>query len=394
MQTIIRRSFRTLPIAAALLVASLPAAAMPQDEARIWRAAIADAQEKVIRVWDLGEREEVGVFKTGAAARLHPAAGSMEFTVIESATGDVRTLHLGLKEEDHGDHNHWVTAKPKLSATLLNGPRPSHANVGAGRVAVFFDGDGTLRSHALAVLHATARAHHGIGIPLPGERLLVSRPAAEGSLPDGMQVVDSNGSVQMASPVCEAQHGDGQHHPMYLFGCKNGLLLYDDKRNTFELIPYRLDTDKGMVRTLISTPKNPRWVGNFGKEALLLIDVEQRSQTLVPLPAALLDFQWDPDSPSVAYALVRSGELLAIDTKTGKVLGRRAVLPEWSPPETTGNSPPSPRLAVASDRIALVDPRSGLLHFLRGKDLKTLDEIKLGGQPGGIVMRSVNLDPD
>ena len=119
------------------------------EEARIWRAAITDPQAKTIRIWDLGEREEVASFKTTSPAQLHPGLNPMGLVSVESASGEVRLLNLGLKQEDHGDHTHWVTGKPSLSASVMQGKgqgqRPSHANTNATQLAVFFDGDGAIR---------------------------------------------------------------------------------------------------------------------------------------------------------------------------------------------------------------------------------------------------------
>lgn len=395
----------TLCLATVALAPHLSFAAAPQDEARIWRAAITDAQSKVIRVWDLGEREEVAVLPTLAAARMHAGVSFSELTVVESATGNVRLMHLGLRQEDHGDHSHWITGKPTLGDPILQGPKPSHANANAQRVSVFFDGDGVVRSHTTGgntqpaspskPERATARAHHGIGVPLPDGRLLISRPAAEGSLPNGMQLLDPQGKEILSSPLCDGQHGDGRHRHLHLFGCKNGVLVFDEQRQTFDLLPYPDGATKGLVRTLISTPVQALWVGNFGKEALILIDLEKRKQTVAPLPGSLLDFNWDTDRPERAFALLQSGELLAIDTQSGAILDRRPLLQAWMPPESSSSTAaPPPKLAVAADRIAVVDPRTGLLHFLRASDLRNLDTLELGGQPAGIVLRSVNLDAD
>jgi hypothetical protein len=383
--------------ATALMTACATRTTTP-DEARIWRAAITDPQAKSIRVWDLGEREEVAVFKTQAPAQLHPGLGSAEFISVEKASGEVRLLHLGLKQEDHGDHSHWIAGKPSFTLPVLLGPRPAHANAGVGQLAIFFDGDGVVRRYTptlnppLLPERAAARDHHGIGVPLSGARLLLSRPAVEGRLPEGMHLLDANGKIQVTSPPCSAQHGDGHQGQLYLFGCDNGLLLYNDQTQAFELLPYPADSGKRLVRKMISTPKAPLWVADFGKEALLLIDLAQRTQRVVPLPTPLLDANWDTGQPEQVFALLHSGELLSLDTRNGAVLRRTALLPAWNPPENS--STPTPHLAVAANRIAVVDPRSGLLHFVRASDLKPLEQIALGGQPVGIVMRSVNLDAD
>ncbi len=383
----------------AALVLTLACTAAAADEARIWRAAVFDAQAKAIRVWDLGEQEEVASFKTRGSVQFQVGLEPMSVVTVEAAPGEVRLLHLGLTQEDHGDHKHWVTGKPTLGPVVLQGLRPSHVNAGAGQLAVFFDGDGAVRTltpHATAspvVERLADRAHHGIAVPLAGGRLLISIPASEGTLPRGMQLLDSAGKPQTRSPHCGAQHGDGHHQLRFLFGCDNGLLLYDDQRQTFELLPYPADAGKRMVRNMVGTPIAPRFVAGFGPSALLLIDLDPQKMIPVPLPAPVLHYGWDATKPDQVYALLHSGELLALNARSGQILNRTALLPPWQPAAAGETSPPVPKLAASAGRIAVVDPRSGLLHFVRSSDLKALDRIVLGGQPISIVMRSVNLDP-
>lgn len=400
-------SHMTRTLAAVGLVLTLGACAThttPVDEARVWRLAVADAKTPILRIWDVEEREEVAVLNIHSPAYLRAGLGDMEVTAVQNKSGQVQMLQLGLRREDHGDHQHWVTGKPVLSAPVLSGQKPSHANPGAGTLAVFFDTDGLVRVYNPATPSQVAtitanKPHHGVAVPLAGPRYLVSAGAAEGSLPDATQLVDASGRVLQRSPACLQQHGDASFGAWHLFGCANGLLAWDDAASRFALLPYPQDSGARMVRTLLQAQDDGRLLGNFGADGLLFVtlpaDAAAPQLAALTLPAKLLHFAWDRQHSGVAYALLETGALLALDSRTRQVLQQTQVFPAWTDDTADADKRlPKPQLAVAEGRIVVSDARTGLVHVLRTQDLKESDRLPVGGQPGNLVLRSVNLDTD
>lgn len=391
-------------IALALALSSCASHTPPADEARVWRLVMADANTPTLRIWDVEEREEVAVLAAHSPVYLRTGINDMELSAVQSKSGHVQMLHLGLRYEDHGDHSHWVAGKPALSAPLLSGQKPSHSNAGDNALAVFYDGDGLVRVYRPATPGQTDeiranKPHHGVAVPLHGQRYLISAGAPEGSLPDATHLVDAKGRVLQRSPTCLQQHGDASSGTWYLFGCANGLLTWNDAISRFALLPYPQGSGTRMVRTLMPAKDHNRLLGNFGADGLLFISFPAAGETpelaAITLPGNLLHFAWDKHHSEDAYALLENGSLLTLDSNTHQVRQQTQVIPAWKDDATDSNKRlPKPQLAVAEGRLVVSDARSGLVHVLRTQDLKEIDRLSVGGQAANIVLQSVDLGAD
>lgn len=408
MQAVSRFSHIFLTLSAALVMSACVSRPVPTQEARIWRMAVADATTPNVRIWDVEEREEVAVLMSHSPTRLRDGPGEMVLAAVQGKSGQVQLLHIGLEREDHGDHQHWVTGKPKLSVPVSSGQKPSHANYGEGKLAVFYDAEGLARIYNPAapgetlVINANA-PHHGLVVPLPRNRFLVSVAANEGSLPHATQVVDASGHLLQRSPVCERQHGDAVYGTWHLFGCANGLLTWNDAaqegKSGFALQPYPQGSATRMVRTLLQARDSGRFVGNFGADGLLFVTLAQQNAAprlaSMTLPARLMHFAWDSQHSHMTYALLDTGALLAIDSGTQQVVQQTQAIPAWKEDETDeAKRLPKPQVAVAEGRIVVSDPRTGLVHVLHTKDLRESDQLKVGGTPSSLILRSVDLGVD
>jgi hypothetical protein len=370
--------------------------------------AVADAKTPTIRIWDVEEREEVAVLSTHSPASLREALSDMEIAVVQGKSGQVQMLHLGLKREDHGDHQHWVTGKPVLSAAVSSGQKPSHANPGDGKLAIFYDGEGLARVYNPAAPNDSTAIkanapHHGLAVPLPRQRFLVTVAAPEGSLPDATQLVDAGGTMLQRSPPCLQQHGDASFGAMHLFGCANGLLVWNDAaqqgHGAFTLLAYPSGSGTRMVRTLLRARGEASFVGNFGADGLLFIRLQPHNAdpqfATVTLPAKLLHFAWDSQHPHTTFALLETGVVVALNSTTQQVRMQTQAIAPWKDDATDADKRlPKPQLAVAEGRIVISDARTGVVHVLRTLDLKETDQLKVGGQLSGLLLRSVDLSAD
>jgi hypothetical protein len=86
---------------------------------------------------------------------------------------------------------------------------------------------------------------------------------------------------------------------------------------------------------------------------------------------------------------------VALNSTTQQVRMQTQVIAPWKDDATDADKRlPKPQLAVAEGRIVISDARTGVVHVLRTLDLKETDQLKVGGQPSGLLLRSVDLSAD
>jgi hypothetical protein len=380
-------------------------------EARIWRAVLVGQQSgaPIAKVIDIGEDELVKEFKLDSISSLRPGSQPHELLLISREPGAVRLLHTGMREEDHGDHKHWMAKEPQLSAPLATGMRPSHANVGAGRIAAFFDGEGMARVFAPAAAAKdgkppaapaivpaalnSGKPHHGIAVPLEQGRLLLSRPAPEGTLPLGVNLVDAAGKIITAGPDCPRQHGDAAYQSMHFFGCAAHVVVYSETQNNFRVVNYPAGTPpEQLVRNILASPAQPQLFADFGPNAMATLDARDMGLKPIALPAKRLHFAWDGAAPRFGFVLTDDGQLHRIDTHTAKIEQSTPIMPAWTEALGVKKDMPAPRIAVASDRIIVTDARQQHLQVFNTQAFKLLDTLKLGMEVGSAAMVSVVID--
>jgi hypothetical protein len=378
-------------------------------EARIWRAVLVGSQNgaPLAKVIDIGEDELVKEFKLDSASNLRPGLQPHEWLLVSRDPGAVRVLHTGMREEDHGDHKHWMAKEPQLSKPWATGTRPSHANAGAGRVAAFFDGEGVARVFTptaakdskvteVPALFSTGKPHHGIAVPLAQQnRLLLSRPAHEGTLPSGVNLIENSGQIVTAGPECPRQHGDAVYQGQYFFGCAAHLVVYSEAQNSFRVVNYPAGTPpEQLVRNIAASPLQPQMLADFGPQGMLAIDARDMSMKPIALPAKRLHFAWDRTAPRYAFVMTDDGVIHRIDTHTAKVEQQASIIPAWTEALGVKKDMPAPRIAVAAGRVIVTDARQEHLLVLNADNLRLLDTLKLGMQVGSAAMVSVVLDSD
>ncbi len=377
-----------------------------KNEARLWRAVLVGTAggAPVAKVMDVGEDELVKEFKLDSVPSIRAGRHPHEWLLVSRESGAVRTLHTGMREEDHGDHKHWMAKAPELSEPLVAGKRPSHANAGGNRVAAFFDGDGVARvfqtndakKDVAAGELNSGKPHHGIAVPLAQRgRLLLSRPAPEGTLPLGVNLVESNGQIVTAGPDCPRQHGDAVHLGVHYFGCAAHLVVFSEVQSSFRVVNYPAGTPaEQLVRNIAASPSHPQLLADFGPNGLVVIDSRDMSMKPINLTAKRLHFAWDRAEPRFAFALTDDGRLHRLDTHSGKIETQAAVMPVWTEALGVKKDMPAPRLAAAAGRVILTDARSETMQVFDASSLKLLDTLKLGMQVGSMALVSVMLDSD
>lgn len=377
-------------------VATAMSAQVVAAEARHWRLFVADHGEPVVRAVDLGTGETSVSFQLTAPARLYRSE-SGETVFAAQRDGDVvHAIASGVRLDDHGDHGDLEVEAPQLLDVTLAGDNPVHVVEHDGRLAVFFDDEGVARITDERAFRAgklrlteftTSAPHHGVAATI-GDHLLVSVPNPQDptELPIGIRVHDEAGATVGEMHSCPDLHGEAASGSLMAIACAEGLLLVEPSSAgpTVRTLPYPPELPDGKSTTLIGGEAMRYFVGNWGQDAVVIIEPNATPAfRLVQLPARRVHFAADPVRPRFVYLHTEDGNLHQLDVLEGRIVRSTAVTDAYS---MEGHwSDPRPRIAVAGDEIAVTDPLAGLIHIVEPSELRRTRAIKVEGRPFEVV---------
>ncbi len=393
-------------ILAASLIASaalsVPAFAQEADTAS-WRLFVADHTQPVVRAIDLATGKELGRFDLNGYAALSLSESGRTLFAVQGDQNIVHAIDTGIALSDHGDHRDIEVTEPKLLSATVEGRKPGHVVTHGDEVAVFYDReskfdllkeDDILQGKPQPKAFDTIAAHHGVAVPM-GEHLLVSvpdtqAPIKEGELPPrlGLRVLDAAGTQVGDIAPCTGLHGEATSAKLVAFGCAEGVLVASPGGSAgpkLEMLAYTPSLPKGKVSTLLGGRSMQFFLGNYGEDKVALIEPDNREEPyrLVELPTRRVDFALDPAEPRNAYILTEDGKLHLLDVVDGTIARSETVTEPYSKDGHWRD--PRPRLAVAGNRIAVTDPRHGLVRLVDTKTLKETGAIPVEGQPFVVV---------
>lgn len=380
------RRFRLL--SATLAALALSGAAQAQTLHAV-RAAVTDHGRGTVSVLDLLTGEALNRFDTGSPGGLRHGAAPGQLSLAQGQAGRVDVIDLGLTVENHGDHNDLKLSAPRLIPRVAEGPKPSHVLGGDGRLASFFDGDGSVvvvGAGGTTSLRANV-PHHGLAYPFrsaAGPRLMVSHAAAMGARPGGVVLLDEAGKELARNNDCPMLHGEAISGRVIGLGCGDGVLLLNTRTEEFRKVPYPAGTGSGrMVRNLIGGADFHLFVGDYGPDAVTILDPDAGKFAVVELPARRLAFTLDPQRADTLFVLTEDGQLHRIDTLGGRIVSSAAAVQRYS--LEGGSSVARPRLSAAGGVVAVTDPAQSRLLVLNATTLAQERTIAVEGAPLNVL---------
>jgi hypothetical protein len=367
-----------------LLLATLPAAAetitatrlVVADHARPSVAVLADDGAPLLRL------------DTGEPVRLHDGLHPGQVALRAPSIGRVGLLETGLRLHGHGDHGDLEVAPPALLPTALRGPRPSHVVGSDGRLAVFFDGDGTAllisagRESDAPERLAAAHPHHGVAFPFAsaaGPRMALSEAPAAGERPSIVSLRDAEGKEVARSTDCPRLHGEARTGPVIAFGCADGVLTLDTRSGAFRKLPNPPGAGERMVRSLAGGEDWRLLLGDFGPDAMVVIDPDAGTMRIVGLPSRRLHFALDRSRAEQGFVLTEDGVLHAFGTLDGTIRASVQATGRYS--HDGGAAVARARISAAGGLVAVSDPASGRVTLHDGVTLAPRRVIETGGAP-------------
>lgn len=387
-------STRRLARALALVVLSLTPTLVLGETVTATRLVVADHRAPLVLLLD-----EAGIpilrLETAEPARLSEGMHSGQVALRESHLGRVTLLETGLRVEGHGDHGDLRIGPPRRLPIELLGPRPSHIVASDGLLAVFFDGDGSVLlvespdgtpPRRLSAAHA----HHGVAFPYlaeGGPRIAISEAPAAGERPAGVVVRDVEGREVVRSADCPRLHGEARTGATIAFGCADGLLLLDTRTGTFRKIANPPEAGQRMVRNLAGGEDWRLFFGDFGPDAMVVVDPDAGAMRVVRLPARRLHFALDRGRSDTGFVLTEDGMLHAVALLDGAIRASIQATGRYS--LEGGAAVARPRLSAGGGIVAISDPANGRVLLHDGDTLALRRVIETGGAPFDIRLVSL-----
>ncbi len=367
------------------------------------RLVVADGRRGRIAVLDLASGKRLArLFVPAAGAGLSVAPDGRHALAVQSDADRVDVVDAGSWTVPHGDHAHAFVRAPRKLAPFT-GRKPVHV-VGHGEeVAIFTDGDGAAHVtdvHALAEGAAPGRTvasggpHHGVAVPLPNGRTLVSSPGKTAEdLPIGVALHDRDGNALQRFADCPDLHGEYADERLVAFACADGVLVLEGDG---ELRARKIPLPPGATAerrpfSLWGAPGRGVLLGDFGPRALLRVDLRRDRTTAIRLGAPLGTATVDPRTGRGA-AITADGRVRVIDVGRGRVAGVvRAVGPySLDGPWTR----PRPQLAAGPDaRLYVSEPATGRVVEVATNDARVTRRLTVGGTPFHLTVTGLPAAP-
>lgn len=388
------KSLRLVAFAGASL-AIFAAGVASAAEQEHWRVFVADHSAPTVRAVDVKTGMVLATIGIQAPAALEASKSGRTVFAVQSDADRVSAIASGVALDDHGDHGDLKLTTPYLLNGVSKGAKPVHLVEHDGKIAIFHDGDGSVAILAEAQFAKgklapqrleTAAPHHGVAVPL-GDKALVSipNPKDAGELPIGMRLIDEQGKA-VADYACPDLHGEASSGPLLAIACATGLLVVDSQKQEprITFLPYSPSLPEGKATTLRGAKSLRYFIGNYGPEAIILVDLSAPEPfRLVKLPARRVDFTIDPEHSDRIYVFTEDGSLHRIDAIKGEIVKSAKLTRAYS---MDGHwRDPRPRLAVAGEEIVVSDPLAGTLRVVNPETLAENRSIDIDGMPYGLV---------
>ncbi len=233
-------------------------------------------------------------------------------------------------------------------------------------------------------------AHHGVSVLLDDGTLLTTVGNSEGRT--GIQVLDADREEIASSDECPSVHGEGTtEDEVVVFGCNNGVLVYDDGEITKIAAPdeygrmgnaYVSDVSTIVAGDYNSDPDSEGYL----LSKLVLIDTEAKTMEVVELPEGVeytfRDVARGPDGEVLVIA--SDGSLHTIDPETGDVTSSLPVIEAWEGPAEWQD--PHPALKVIGGTAYVTDPAAKKIHAVAIATGDITSSEELPGTPNEIAV--------
>ncbi|KQQ21994.1 hypothetical protein ASF48_01795 [Rathayibacter sp. Leaf299] len=320
------------------------------------------------------------------------------FNRVNSA-GDGRTVLVSTEEGFRVLDTGAGAGEPELTDLVFDAPTPGHVVRHGGKTILFADGTGATTVFDTADLAPAVAdgelpesetiespaAHHGVSIELEDGTLLTTIGDSESRT--GVRALDSSREEIGRSEDCPAVHGEGAAaDEIAVFGCSNGVLVYDDGAFTKIAAPdaYGRTGNQYVSETSAIT------IGDYNSDpdaegvelsSVVLTDTVATTSTVLDLPEGV-GYTWRGiarTSDDNGLILGTDGALHALDVTTGEITASYPVVAPWSGPIEWQDAHPA--LVVLGDVAYVTEPATSEIHAVDTATGEILETTSLPGAP-------------
>jgi len=294
------------------------------------------------------------------------------------------------------------TADPVLTDLVFDAPAAGHVVKHGDKTILYADGTGdTTIFETAALLDATDElpatevvpaeaAHHGVSIELDDGTLLTTVGTPEART--GIRVLNADREEIARNAECPSVHGEGAAaNEVAVFGCSDGVLVYDDGAITKIAAPDAYGRTGNMYVSETSTIA----VGDYNSDPdsegyllseLVLVDTAAKTSTVIDLPAGV-EYTWrdvarGPNDE--ALILASDGSLYVLDPETGELGDSYPVIGAWESPVEWQDAHPA--LIVVGGTAYVTEPATNSLHAVDLATGKVVSSVELPATPNEIAV--------
>ena len=294
------------------------------------------------------------------------------------------------------------TADPVLTDLVFAAPAAGHVVKHGDKTILYADGTGdTTIFETAALLDATDElpatevvpaeaAHHGVSIELDDGTLLTTVGTPEART--GIRVLNADREETARNAECPSVHGEGAAaNEVAVFGCSDGVLVYDDGAITKIAAPDAYGRTGNMYVSETSTIA----VGDYNSDPdsegyllseLVLVDTAAKTSTVIDLPAGV-EYTWrdvarGPNDE--ALILASDGSLYVLDPETGELGDSYPVIGAWESPVEWQDAHPA--LTVVGGTAYVTEPATNSLHAVDLATGEVVTSVELPATPNEIAV--------
>lgn len=252
------------------------------------------------------------------------------YLFVETDQG-VEIVDSGRWTWDHVDHFHYYRGDPRLLGTVGGRGAVAVATTNlstTGGTGLFFAESGEavlLDTEALSKgeiaekFRLTTSPHAGMVVPV-GTFALVT--GSDGGDATSVVGYTADGKASGLEESCVDAAGSITTRVGAVIGCRDGALLASvkDGELSVERIPYPESATAPAATTFANREGRPTVAALAGSKGIWLLDTRERSWTLLPAPAPLVQVTAVDDDDEHLLALAADGSVLVLDGEDGDVL--------------------------------------------------------------------------